>query len=309
MVILLNIQSNNGKGLVKWNRAKHELEQRYLGRDYILITDLKDIDEKLNRSYEEGHTLWIAAGGDGTVNFLLNQIMKFPENRRKSIHFGAIGLGSSNSFHKPFNKETTISGKIPVRLNDKDSYLHNVGQVDFKDTKGKLQKKYFLANASIGVLAEANALFNSQEKVVDFFKPRWLDAANYYSGLKTLLRCKNFEARISHSDTHFETQITNLSILINPYFSGDFCYDIDSSPECDSLWFALCENMKIIEKLRTFFALAQKKFVSLPKTRVWSETQVSVLPERTIALETDGEVCFAQEMRFTLLKGALEVCR
>lgn len=309
MLVLLNIQSNNGKGLVKWNRAKRELEQRYLGRDYILITDLKDIDEKLNRSYEEGHKLWIAAGGDGTVNFLLNQIMKFPENRRKSIHFGAIGLGSSNSFHKPFNKETMVSGKIAVRLNDKDSFLHNVGQVDFKDPKGKWQKKYFLANASIGVLAEANALFNSQEKVVNLLKPRWLDAANYYSGLKTLLRCKNFESRISHSDIHFETQITNLSILINPYFSGDFCYDIDSSPECDSLWFALCENMKILEKLRTFFALAQKKFINLPKTKVWSETQVRVLPERMTALETDGEVYFAQEMRFTLLKGALEVCR
>lgn len=309
MLILLNAHANNGKGLVKWNRAKHELEQRYLGRDYILITDLNDIDEKLNRSYEEGHKMWIAAGGDGTVNVLLNKIMKLPEHKRKNICFGAIGLGSSNSFHKPFHKETTISGTIPVRLNDRDSYLHNVGQVDFKDTKEKWQRKYFLANASIGVLADANALFNSRDKVVNFFKPRWLDAANYYSGLKTLLLCKNFGARVSYNNTHFETQITNFSILISRYFCGDFCYDIDSSPECDSLWFALCENMKILEKLRTFFALAQQKFKSLPKTRVWSEIRVHVLPERTIALETDGEVCFAQELRFTLLKGALKVCR
>lgn len=309
MLVLLNSQSNNGNALVKWNKAKYELERRYLGKDYALFSDTKNIEEKLNRTYEKGKKIWVAAGGDGTVNLLLNQIMKLPENRRKKICLGSIGLGSSNSFHKPFDRKKIIVGNIPVRLDHENSFLHNVGQIDYKDIQGKWQKIYFIINASIGVMAEANAFFNSKEKIVNFLKPKWLDGANYYSGLITLIGCKNFRVKIIYKNTVLETRLTNLSILINPYFSGDFCYDIKSSPESDFLGFALCENMHILDKLRTFFSLTRQKFIGLPKTKIWQETQVSVVPERPVALETDGEVFLAQEMRFTLLKRALEVCR
>jgi diacylglycerol kinase (ATP) len=307
MLILLNKYSNNGKGLQKWEKFKSEIEEKYIGRHYSLVSDFAGLNDSLRGEFMRGERTFIAAGGDGTINFLLNQIMQMKAGDREQLVMGAIGLGSSNDFHKPFSEDNFISDKVPLKLNHKKAAEHNVGQVDFEDENGDWQRKYFIINCGLGVVAQANYLFNSKDRIVRRLKSKWVMGTIWYAALKTLLAAQNIPARIMIGNEIYKTDVTNLSVIINPHVSGNFCYDFKVSANSDYLGVALCERMGISSRLRTFLSLTRGKFVGLPKTRAWRTSRIEIYPNSSTPLELDGEVYLARSIRIKLLRGVLKV--
>ncbi len=156
MIVLLNKYSNGGKSVEKWEESKPELESKYFRGNYTLISDFEDFSKRLYNEFHKGERVVIGAGGDGTVNFLLNQVMQMKKEERSQLIMGAIGLGSSNDFHKPFSEDKYLSCEVPLKLDYENAADHNVGQVDFEDEKGKWNRRYFIINCSIGIIAKAN---------------------------------------------------------------------------------------------------------------------------------------------------------
>ena len=82
MIILLNKYSNNGAGLKKWKYLRNQLEKKYIQQDYTVVSQFEGFDQRLQAEFDRGERILIAAGGDGTVNFLLNSIMKMKKNNK-----------------------------------------------------------------------------------------------------------------------------------------------------------------------------------------------------------------------------------
>ena len=202
-----------------------------------------------------------------------------------------------------------MDGKIPFRLDYKKAVGHNVGQVDFEDENGRWQRKYFVINCSVGIIAQANYLFNSKERVVKWLKSKWVMGTIWYAALKTLFAARNVPAKITVNNETFSTEVTSLSVVINPHVSGNFSYDFNISPQSDFLGVALCERMGIISRLKTIISLTRGKFIGLPKTRAWTASRVEIHPHDPTPLELDGEVRLARKIRIKLLPRVLKVSR
>jgi diacylglycerol kinase (ATP) len=321
MIILLNKYCNGTGGLEKWKKLKADLEENYLGKDYTIISGFKKFQATCVQEFDRGERLFVAAGGDGTVNFILNQLMALENGLRKELILGAIGLGSSNDFHKSFTKngngqsngsgngQPNNNGNVPVRLDYKGAKPHNVGLVEYEDLDHKQQRKYFIVNCSVGLIAQANYFFNSENRIVNWLKPMWVEGTIWYAALETLFSAKNVPTEIRVEDERIETELTTFSTFINPNVSGNFRYDFEISPQSDYLGVALCEKMGIPSRVRTMFSMTQGKFVGLPKTRVWRAKEIEISPSKPIALEMDGEVSLARHIRIKLLRNALRVCQ
>jgi diacylglycerol kinase (ATP) len=309
MIVLLNKNSSNKHGLQKWENVRPELEEKYLGHDYRLIFDAQDLTDCLSREPAAGAHTVVAAGGDGTVNFLLNQLMKLEEEERRKIVMGAVGLGSSNDFHKPFSAERRVNGRVYFKLDEQRAIAHNIGLADYEDARGQRQVRYFIINSSVGIIAQANYFFNSGNRLVNWLKPRCVLGAIYYAAIKTILSAQNIPAEIIVDGQALCTDVTTLSVVINPHFSGNLSYDLKINPQSDFLGVALCEGMGITERLRTMISLAQSKFQGMPKTRSWKARNIEIRTNAPTALELDGEVCLARDIRIRLLQGYLRVCQ
>ncbi len=307
MLVLLNKNSNNGKGLKRWEKFRPELEEKSILRKYSVMSDPEKFSQYLRKELKKGERFLVSAGGDGTIHFLMNQVMKIKKRVRQELVLGAIGLGSSNDFHKPYSPAKHKNGRMPIRLDHENAVLHNVGQVDFEDESGKWQRKYFLINSSIGIIAQANYLFNSGEKIIQWLKSRWVEGTIWYSALKTLFASRNVPVKIKIGKERYSTEATSLSVVINPHVSGNFCYDFNLSPQSDFLGVALCEKMGILSRLRTLFSLARSKFLGLPKTRSWTTDAIEIIPSTLTPLELDGEVYVARRIKIKLLQGVLKV--
>ena len=309
MMILVNKYANNGRGLRRWEHLKDEILEKTSGQDCSLITNGVDLSKELVSKISDGEKVFIAAGGDGTVNFLLNHLMVLKKNVRQRITLGAIGLGSSNDFHKPLYKDRMLSGNIPYRMDYQNGIGHNVGQIDFEDVHRQWHRKYFILNCSIGIIAQANYLFNSGERVIRWMKSKWVGGTIWYAALKTLFKAPNVQTTIMTEDGQMETEVTNLSILINPYVSGDFHYDFEVTPQSEFFGVALCEKMGILSRIKTIISLARGKFSGMNKTRLWRTTKIILNPVTPTALELDGEVFLARRIKIRLLKNAMRVCQ
>ena len=309
MVIYINTHANNGTARKKWASVEQRVLDRLRQGD--AEPDVRELPTDLAASVmsdvENGKRVFIAAGGDGTVHMLVNALMAAKKETGHDLVLGAVGLGSSNDYHKPVLPGQMIDG-VPVRINAEKTSSHNLGQADCLLTDEKPEKRYFIVNSSLGILAEGNHLFNKGDAVINRLKKRWVNGTINYSAIKTMMVYKNFGVTFSMNNDSFQTQVSNMSIIINPNFTGSYCYDTPITPQSDYLCVNLCENMSRPEQLYTFYQFGKGRFLGLRKTRAWNTPEVKIVPEKQVPFEMDGEVTMVKQVDITLVKGGLTVC-
>jgi len=304
MVIFLNPKACGGKAAVKWNRITDSLPEGVTSAKVVLADGFKT---GIKNCIREGETEFIAAGGDGTVNHLLNDIINFSYGRLRNIKLGAIGLGSSNDFHKPFNHNEEVNG-VYCKVNFDNSIPRDLCKISYEDDKGSVLTRFFILNSGIGITAEANFLFNKPDKLLSFLKRRNTSLAIIYTALKTIMTYRNKSVKIRIGNLVKEIKLTNLGIVKSPHFSGNFCYDSEFEAANGKFNIHICEYMSMTGILLTLYRLSKKKFSGYPKTFTCAGDRISVESDIKFAVEFDGEVVETKKAVYSIIPRKLEVC-
>ncbi len=306
MLVFVNPCAGYGRAKERWSRVQRELSRRLGDQEVHVVETGPQLGQKIHEYIESGDGFLVAAGGDGTVHLVVNVIMNLPDALRRELIFGAIGLGSSNDFHKPLRAENTLEG-IPARINVRSAIRHNLVKFTWNED-GREMTEYAIVNASIGLVAEANRLFNSGDRALRWLKSISTGAAIQYSAVRTLFLGRDQRVWLSVDGTARDRIVSNLGIIINPHFGGDCRYDTPISQDGDFMRANLCENMSALRKLRTFVSLERGKFAGLPGTSSWECSLVAVESATPFTLELDGEVRRMNRVTAELIKGGLTVC-
>jgi diacylglycerol kinase family enzyme len=305
--VFINPGSSFGKGETLWEKVKDEIRRRIGPFTIEEISLEKGIGTQLKRAYKNGDRTFIAAGGDGTVNLLLNAIMNTGVDRGKII-MGAVGLGSSNDFHKPFRPRALIDG-IPVRVDAANLCYHDVLRIDYDDVAGRARTRFCVINASIGITAEANDLFNSRTRLIRAARRISYQAALGTAALATLLTYHDIPCSISVDDGQsLKLPVTNMGVIKNPHFAGPFSYDTPVEPDDGRMIINLCGKTTKSEVIGMIIALLKGRFKGRPKTHTWTAARLSVKSAKPFALEMDGEVVRTKNANFKVLPQAVRCC-
>ncbi len=308
MILFLNTRAAGGTALEKWRRIEPEFIHRFRPRLIHMPQNVDALQKLLQRAIDDGETDFVAAGGDGTVNTLLNSICELARpNKLCGIRLGAVGLGSSNDFHKPFLKAQFV-GDVPCKVDFCNAHLRDIGCLTLGDN-GHTWQRYFLANASSGVTAEANRLFNHPTIALALLKRVSTRAAILYAAVRTILIYRNFECTIQvGQNEHLITQLTNLAVMKNPHVSGSFLYDTPVALNDGTFAINLSEWMSKLELLHLLYSLSHRKFRHLHHTQSWSQPSVKISCTEQMAVEYDGEIATACTAVFTVLRQHIQVC-
>ena len=306
MFILLNDKACGGNAANKWQT----FTKKYDLKDNIVITaDKEDDGDRISSAISNGETEFVAAGGDGTVNFLLNKLMCI--SNEPSVHnlrLGAIGLGSSNDFHKPYN-ESNLIDNIHYRLNFNKSELRDVGKLSFL-FNGIRVTRYFIINASIGITADGNYLFNNPDKILNHLKKLNTNCAILYSALKTIFGYRDFEAQIRGDNAGMsKVNITNLNIIKNPNVSGDLSYGYTADYNNGQMNIHLAHDMNKFEIIKLFLALQKGRIENIAKLESFPAEEIEINSDKVFNLEYDGEVVQTNSVLFSVKKEWIKVCK
>jgi diacylglycerol kinase family enzyme len=195
-----------------------------------------------------------------------------------------------------------------VRIDFENTEMSDVGVIEFFYNSVFWEKRYWMINASIGIIADANKFFNHQSIMWDFFKRYFVNGAILFSALKTITRYKNKDCRLSSSDfSKNNAMISNFGIAKNPNFAGDFSYPGTYSPANGLFSLYLLENKSLKETLFTLRKLWKKKlnnFMQSGKTDL-----IEISSDVQFNVEFDGEVITTDTARFSIVNKAIKICK
>lgn len=262
MFLLLNTRAYGGNALKKWDRVKNSLPTiEFEAGQKVDKNSYKNLD--ISNAILKGERKFIAAGGDGTINYLLNEILSNPSKTIiDDIEIGAIGLGSSNDFHKPMNSGSLING-IPCKVDFTNTTERDIGCITYVHNERRINK-YFLINASIGVTAEANYFFNHPNFILNLFKRMNTGAAIIYSAIRTIMRYKNIELEMIDSKNCSKIfKVANLAITKSPYISGNLKLNYTPKYKNGLLNIHMLGDITKIELIKIFHQLQNTKQLQL----------------------------------------------
>jgi diacylglycerol kinase (ATP) len=307
MIVLLNPHAAGGTAMSKWRRLCVTMPPSREDVEVHFLTSGIDIAATITEASARGDRHVLAAGGDGTVHTALNALMQLPEHVRKSFVLGAAGLGSSNDFHKPF-EATRLHEGVPVRMDFSKPVWRDVGCVRIGYEMNWITR-FFLINASAGITAEGNALFNSPGPVLASLKRTSTPLAIAYAANRALAAHRNIPATLRiPGEAPINLKLTNLGIAKSPHFSGSLHYDTAANYSDGLLQVHAAYDMGLMERFRLLIALSHGRFRGLAKTQSWTLAHLSLTAESPFLLELDGEIHKADLAEFSVVPQAIQVC-
>lgn len=309
MIVILNPAAGGGTAAAKWKRIEAGVRERLGSFSLVVADDAQEVRSRVASALGSGETEIIAAGGDGTVNLVMASILEHaPRGTLERVKLGAIGLGSSNDFHKPMSEANMIEG-VAFKLDFVAAIPHDVCLLTYRDEAGELRSRRWLINASIGTTAEANRLFNNPDAVLRFLKRFLPAAAMVYAALRTVLSYKSRRMAITLDEGEtIHARVKNLGIVKNPHFTGALSYDSPYEPGSGHVYVHLMNGVSVPRLALTLLGLLRGKFSGRKGTRSWRATRLRIATDEPFAVEGDGEVVMAKRAYFTVVPGLLQVC-
>jgi diacylglycerol kinase (ATP) len=308
LIVILNPNAAGGKALQKWAGIEPELRRRGARIDVMQSDTAHPLDERIATLAAGGEREFVAAGGDGTINALVSAVMgAIPEGQRPSITIGAIGLGSSNDFHKPISPGRSI-GAIPCAIDPSSAAWRDVGVLRFRTDHGE-EDRFFLVNASAGITAEANRLFNHPDGMSLWLKRSWTKGAIFSAAARAMLGFTDIPATLRLDDGPGRSErLSNLAVLKSPHISGDLTFP--GSPHYDSGCFtvALLCGAPPLARLRLFHALMHGRLPQTDAIKARTASSVALAAEIPFPVEYDGEVIVTNNARFSVVPRHLRIC-
>jgi len=307
VLVLLNPHAAYGRALRAWGTVRNELESRVGAIRVVETVCPEDTRTAVADAVDGGETAILAAGGDGTVHAVANALLA--TGGAREVALGAIGLGSSNDFHKPFRRDAFIGG-VPVLIDCEHAEPRDVIRLSVESPEGESAILYAVLNASIGITAETNDVFNHPTSFVRAARGLSMNTAIVAAMLTTLATFHDVPCRlVVDGRDEGVRSVSNLGVIKSAHFAGSFTYDTPIEPDDGLLGVNLCERLTPFQAVATLAALGRGRFEGRPKTTTWTARRVSVVSDDAFALETDGEVEQARSVDLSVLRKGIRCCR
>jgi len=305
MVIIINPTAGGAKALQKWEKIESVVSGGYGKVSSFVLNGNGSLTDFIDAKLNEGHTKFIAAGGDGTVNLLLQNLLEHcTDSSLSEIKLGAIGLGSTNAFH-------TLSGNnrlngIPVKIDFNTAAFRDVGILRFLDEDKNRHKRYWLNCANIGIQAQATQLLNSAKGMLQFLKRNFPITARFYISFYTAASFRNQEMKIRFgNEAAKRIAVGNLKITQSCPVPGIADYKSVDQANAGFLSAQLDQDVTSISRI----AALQKLYISNQSQRRFKVKRLSIQSEKPFAVEFDGEIIKTQQVIFSIQKKMIQVCR
>ncbi|WP_280501682.1 diacylglycerol/lipid kinase family protein [Nocardia farcinica] len=315
MHVVLNPRSNAGTAPRRWEPVERALRQSHPGMTVEIPEDAcraADLVRKYveNRAGAGEPAVVVAAGGDGMVNLVLNAVMD-PETDRPrggtdAVVLGAVGLGSSNDFHKPVPDGATVAD-VPVRVDADRAEAVDVGKATLRLPDGTRRISYFLLNASMGLVAAGNDSFNRATGAMAWLKAKNVEAAIVATALSNIATHRPLPVRVRGGDWEHHGPITNIGVLKSVHFAGGMYYDTPVTRDDGCFDINIWAPSGRLRILGLIAGLYRGRFSASPLAVCHRDRAVDLHPERPVPLELDGEITVVASARLEVLPRVLKV--
>ena len=291
-LIIFNPYAGRGRGAKRAEAVVAALHAVDFEFDSVVSEDRGHAIELAERAVEAGRELIVAAGGDGTINEVVNGIMQ-AEQHGTTARLGVLPIGSGNDFAGALGIPTDMQRAAEILKRGA------VRRIDI----GTVNGRYFDNNVGMGFEAQVN---------IEAHKMTWLRGQMMY--LAAILRATvSFPHPVVTIDRDGQ-RIENKSILMvtagnNRRIGGGFLVFPDAVPDDGLLDLCVVDAIPRREILRLLPKLPKGHHVGEPVVEMTRFTRLVVESESPLPVHADGEILWndAHRVEIEVLPDRLDV--
>ena len=302
--IIWNPAAGGYRGEQRWNDLKGELDSKQIPYD-VRKTEYPGHATEIIRDWIKGKVDRIGiVGGDGTFNEAINGVFKDGKNLKPNSVWLYLAAGSSCDFEKKFNSGRSSMEKI---LSDEINQI-DIGKIELENDNQETTLHYFANNSSIGVISQANDIFNSMSGPSLWLKRLSVDGAAILAGLQAIKEHIPSEVKLTLDDEPgIQTRFSNLTVFKTAYFGGGMYYGQSPDQDDGKLAIAWIDGVKRRRLLRLIPALYTGNVLTFPEAHYEEIQSLAVSTATPMVVEADGQVAGTTPVRYNVLPNALKI--
>lgn len=261
----------------RWNaqarRPQLEAALQAAGVDYDLVVTAGPGDgiTLARTAVEEGATAVVAAGGDGTINEIVNGVLQ-ASGDGPTLPFGILPVGTANDFYR--------MADLPLDLNASARVIAG-GKTRAIDA-GLVNERYFINNSAVAM--------EPMVTIENIRMKRLSGEIRYVVALiKAILKLKAWQMDIRWDGGGYKGPAYLLSVCNSPRTGG---FMMAPGAELDDGQFDIVFAPEVSKGtvLNVLVKLTQGKHIEHPKVTFLRTTQLSLTSEPGTPVHADGEV-------------------
>jgi diacylglycerol kinase (ATP) len=293
-VFLVNPASANGKTGKRWPEIGRAAQAAGLRGEAIFSERPGELGDLAREAADEGATLLVVVGGDGTVHEVVNGIAG-----RDGIELALIPCGTGWDFAR--------THKIPKRLGEA-LRIAKEGQVRSFDlgratylADGSDQTAWFANMASVGMSGAVAAKANSTTKALGA-KTSYLLALG-----AVFARWKNVELRVRVDEEERRGLMEDTIVAVGRYLAGGMMITPDAEPDDELFDVLLIGDLTKTELVRVMPKIYRGTHLPHPKGEVLRGRNVSIEADDPLPIQLDGEQPGTTPVRFEIAPAAIRL--
>ena len=304
-LVVVNPKASVGKSEKDWPTIKELLIKEGIEFDDVLTEYPRHAIEIVrNAIVEKGYRKFIAVGGDGTNNEVINGIFTQDQVPTNEITMAALPVGTGNDWRRTFDIPLEYD-KVVKMIKAGHTFAHDIGKLSYYDN-GDTKIRYFLNAAGTGLDEMVCHSTNTMKQQGKGGTVRYL-----ISLVKCILTYKITHIQLTVDDNLvFDDSILNLS-LGNGRFNGGGMMTMPNAIPNDGMF-----DITVIKKVSIFkFAANVKNLydgsfvnkINEVKTFRGRRIRIVSIPPHSLKVETEGENLNNSPFDFEVLPKAINM--
>ncbi len=244
-----------------------------------------DAIEAASRAAEEGFDIIVAAGGDGTVNEILNGLAG--TRAILAVIHGGKGNDFATAVHMPRDLDSAC--KALLRAETKDIDL------------GKVMDRFFINSVGVGFDATVALRVNRG------IKPFKGTSAYIYAFFETLWSYKLVEMEIDLGNGPIEAAPLLVAVGIGQAYGGGMRIVPDAIQDDGLFDVCIFNNMNRLALIYHFPKVFSGKLKQLEQAGMYRASEIKLNLSEVSPLHMEGEILFGDKMHFTLKPKGMKV--
>jgi diacylglycerol kinase (ATP) len=306
-LVIVNPRSASGSTRENWSLTASELRAHFGPFNVAFTRAPGHAIEIAERAAQNGRSMIIACGGDGTINEVANGIL----NSGVDVELGILPSGTGGDFRRTLDIPRS-NREAAVCLRTGKTRAIDVGKVTFVEHSGKTVTRYFLNVSSVGLAAEVIKRVKSA-KAFDWLPVESIRGrANFaVSALQEVLGLDPSLVRVRFDDGEEHTVQTIAFCIANArYFGGGMMIAPDAKLNDGFLDVVNVGDIGTAKILLNAYSIYRGTHQSLAEVKGTRAKKIEISSADrfgTILLETDGELPGKLPATYEIVPDALRV--
>jgi diacylglycerol kinase (ATP) len=260
--------------------------------DIVMTTVEGDATRAAENAVDDGYDHLFIAGGDGTLNEVLNGVAH-ANGGLSQITFGVIPLGTGNDFATALGLPDDVSAAIEAL------FAAEVGAVDV----GRMNDRYFVNVSAGGFIAEVSDAVDPQLKTIAG------KLAYLIGGAQVVFTYEPVRARLDVAGLPPAIDLHAFAVCNSRLVGGGRLIAPDAIIDDGRIDVCLIQAMSTVDFLVLLKRVSEGEHLNDERVIYFQTTALEIAFDRTLKVNTDGQVLETDRCRYEVLPGAARFLR